>query len=54
MVVRFCGSDFSDVAALQFIELLPALCCWATATVQLASAGIELLLGDEIFFGDAS
>src|SRR6267143_6791204 len=53
MVVRFGGGDFfGTVAALQFIELVPGALLLGDGDFPIGLGGIELLLGDEIFFGE--
>src|SRR6266403_3342882 len=51
MVVRFGGGNFlGTVAALEFIELVPGALLLGGGDFPIGLGGIELLLGDEIFF----
>src|SRR5882762_1035530 len=53
VVVRFGGSNFlGTVTALEFIELVPGALLLGRGDFPIGLGGIELLLGDEIFFSE--
>src|SRR5229473_5482800 len=53
VVVRFGGGNFlGTVTALEFIELVPGAPLLGRGDFPIGFGGIELLLGDEIFFSE--